>query len=114
MSEGFTSSPLSRMARGFAAGAAQSSLISRGVMDFSSGRAWTMDPTVQYTGQSRAQLQSFDNYIRGVESDPSFERASQRARLNRGYGGGASMRRGGGDHGDYDPSILMEIDNEDE
>lgn len=114
VSEGFTSSPLSRMARGFAAGAAQSSLISRGMMDFSSGRAWTMDPTVQYTGQSRAQLQSFDNYIRGVENDPSFERAAQRARLNRGYGGGASMRRGGADHVDYDPSILAEIDNEDE
>ena len=114
VSEGFRSSPLSRMARGFVAGAAQSSLISRGMMDFSSGRAWTMDPTVQYTGQSRAQLQSFGNYIRGVENDPAFERASQRARLNRGYGGGASMRRGGADHVEYDPSILTEIDNEEE
>ena len=113
VASGFASSPLSRMARGFVAGAARGSSMSRGMMDLSSGRIWTMDPSVQYTGQSRAQLQSFDNYIRGVESDPDFERASQMARMNRGYGGGPSIsRRGGRDAGDYDPSILADIDND--
>lgn len=101
------SGAFSGMGRGFAAGMARGSNFGRALTDLQSGRVWSTDPTTQYSPYSQAQLQSFNRYVRGEEDDPEFMAASERARRQRGYGGGR-IGREASIQNEFDPQNLPE------